>query len=228
MKERLTVRVCEDPEKLFDDIISEVMQSADPKHSTGIAELTKKCLDGYKDMYMYSSGAVKHHHSGVGGLLYHSYRMVKSAAKISNIYPELDSELLVCAAALHDIGKIFTYDTNMTGGTTATRHEVLYGHPVFGAELIGEVYKHSHISVNMEKYHMLRHIVLSHHGELEYGAAVRPAIPEAAVVYCLDLLDSRVDMYNNAYAATANDEITEYSNSLGLRAFIPKNRMKTF
>ncbi|MBR1723535.1 MAG: hypothetical protein IJ723_00725 [Ruminococcus sp.] len=100
MKERLTVRVCEDPEKLFDDIISEVMQSADPKHSTGIEEPTKKCLDGYKDMYMYSSGAVKHHHSGVGGLLYHSYRMVKSAAKISNIYPELDSELLVCAATL--------------------------------------------------------------------------------------------------------------------------------
>ena len=134
------------------------------------------------------------HHNLKGGLIYHSYRMVKAAETICEVYNNLDKELMVCGAALHDIGKIWEYDTDSTGNAEFTVSGVLFGHLYMGASLIKKNAEGQNYSP--EKIKMLTHMILAHHGELEYGAVVSPAIAEAFALYMIDNLDAKMYVFD--------------------------------
>ena len=198
-----------DIDLMYNEIISILRKNADDcggKH-TPLSELAIKIIESKKDAYTSSSAAVTMHHNLKGGLIYHSYRMVKAAENICEVYNNLDKELMVCGAALHDIGKIWEYDTDATGNAEFTTSGVLFGHLYMGASLIKKNAEGQ--NYNPEKIKMLTHMILAHHGELEYGAVVSPAIAEAFALYMIDNLDAKMYVFDEQRELLGPGGLTE-------------------
>jgi 3'-5' exoribonuclease len=141
--------------------------------------------------------AEKLHHAMRGGLLYHTLSIVRLAESVCTIYPCIDRELLLSGAILHDIAKIREYSVNSTSNVDGhTLEGMLLGHLVMGAEDVGRMC--DSLGVPSEKKYLLQHMLISHHGKLEFGAAVRPSFIEAEVLSQLDLFDA--NMYEMAEA----------------------------
>ncbi len=174
---------------------------------TPLADLALQILEENKNSYMTSSAAVSMHHNLRGGLLYHSYRMVKSADALCSVYSSLDRELLLCGTALHDIGKIWEYKTSPTGDAEFTASGVLFGHLYMGASLIKG--KTTDGNYNMEKVQLLIHMILSHHGTQEWGAVACPSIPEAFALHYIDNIDAKIYMCEDFYENMESGSLTE-------------------
>ena len=166
-----------------------------------------KILEDNKEHYMSSSAAISIHHNIKGGLLYHSYRMVKAADALCKVYSILDRELLICGAALHDIGKIWEFNTSAAGSAETAKPGVLFGHLYMGAALIKDYTKG--MDYSKEKVQMLIHLILSHHGTQEFGAVACPATPEAFALHNIDELDARIYMCEDHFEKLAPGEFTE-------------------
>ena len=177
---------------------------------TPLSDLAIRILTKYKDSYMTSSAAISMHHNLRGGLLYHSYRMVKAADALCNVYTSLDRELLLCGAALHDIGKIWEYDTSESGDAAFTSSGILFGHLYMGASLIkGFTNVKDKASYHAEKVQLLIHLILAHHGTQEWGTVACPAIPEALALHHIDNLDAKMYMFEEQYESLMEGEISE-------------------
>ena len=196
-------------DQMYDEIIEMIKASSDDMDGTvtPLAELAIELREENKKQYITSSAAISVHHNFKGGLIYHSYRMVKSADKLCEVYVSLDKELLVCGAALHDIGKIWEYKTQALGDAEFTKAGVLFGHLYMGASLIKEHTKGKNYSP--EKVQLLTHLILSHHGKQEYGAVSAPAIPEAFALHIIDDLDAKLYICENNYEMLSSGEMTE-------------------
>ena len=143
--------------------------------------------------------AEKLHHAMTGGLLYHTLSIVRLAECVCGIYPCIDRELLLSGAILHDIAKMREYTVNGAGIVDGhTLEGMLLGHLVMGAEDVGR--KCDELEITPEKKYLLQHMLISHHGKLEFGAAVRPSFIEAEVLSQLDLFDA--NMYEMAEAVS--------------------------
>lgn len=143
----------------------------------------------------YKAPAAKgHHHAYIGGLLEHTVGVLRVAEAMAKIYP-VDEELLVAGAILHDIGKIweYTYDTNIDVSDDGQ----LLGHIMMGAQMVTE----SAATIEgfpAERMTQLHHMILSHHGNLEWGSPKRPVFLEAELLHLADLVDSRAAMFIQA------------------------------
>jgi len=120
--------------------------------------------------------------------------MLDLAKAISSLYPTINKDLLYGGIILHDIGK-----TIELSGPIATEYTVqgkLIGHiSILQSEIIDAAKKHN---ITGEVVTLLQHMVLSHHGKLEYGSPVLPVILEAEVMYQIDNMDSKIVMINKA------------------------------
>ena len=188
------------PDVMYAEICQMLESSAQDFYGrhTPLASLALEILNDNKTAFMTSSAAVSMHHNMCGGLIYHTYRMMKAADSLSHIYTILDRELLLCGTALHDIGKVWEYNTAATGDAEVTVSGTLMGHLYMGASLIKNYTTGK--NYNKEKVQMLIHLILSHHGEQEFGAVVPPATPEAYILHYIDNLDAKVYMCEDAYA----------------------------
>ncbi|WP_049960391.1 HD domain-containing protein [Pseudobutyrivibrio sp. LB2011] len=164
---------------------------------TSIAKLTLKLLEDNKGAFIYSSAAVKMHHNFIGGLLFHTVRMVSLAVNACETYNSLDKELLICGTALHDIGKITCYLTSEIGDTQMSVTGRLLDHAIIGIKMIDEEARKG--NYDPSRIELLQHLLASHHGKLEWGAVVTPAIPEAEMLHLVDMIDSRMNMFEEAY-----------------------------
>lgn len=151
----------------------------------------------HKDKLLFFPAAEKLHHAVSGGLLYHTLSIVRLCECVSAIYPSIDKELLIAGAMLHDIAKLKEYSVNPTGLVDGhTVEGALLGHLVMGAEEVGR--KCDELNISESTKTLLQHMLISHHGKLEFGAAVRPAFIEAEILSQLDLFDA--NMYEMADA----------------------------
>ncbi len=154
-------------------------------------------LEDNKEDLLFFPAAEKLHHAMTGGLLYHTLSIVRLCECVCSIYPCIDRELLLSGAILHDIAKLREYSVNATGMVDGhTVEGMLLGHLVMGSEDVGR--KCDELNINPEKKYLLQHMLISHHGKLEFGAAVRPSFIEAEVLSQLDLFDA--NMYEMADA----------------------------
>lgn len=154
-------------------------------------------LQDNKEKILTFPAAEKLHHAMMGGLLYHTLSMLKLAQCVSSIYPCIDKDLLYSGVILHDIAKIREYTLNDAGVIDGhTVEGVLLGHLVMGAEDVGR--KCDELGIPSDKKYLLQHMLASHHGKPEFGAAVRPGFIEAEVLSQIDLLDA--NMYEMADA----------------------------
>ena len=164
----------------------------DEEGALPISDLAIQILEEHKEKLLYWAGAQTHHHNYRSGLLYHLYRMCLMAVATADVY-DLDWELLVCGAALHDIGKIYEFETDALGSVDYMPAAALLGHLYIGAELIEKQARKGHYT--QERVDLLKHLVVSHHGRQEYGAIVPPAIPEAFALHSIDNMDSQVSAF---------------------------------
>lgn len=147
--------------------------------------------DREKDI-LYWPAAFKLHHAMRGGLLYHTLSIIKLCEGVCLIYPAVDRDLLMCGAIVHDLCKIDEFDISTAGLVTgySVKGELL-GHLVMGAMKIGE--KAKELGISEDKAMLLQHMVISHHGEPDFGAAVRPMFLEAEILSQLDKLDATIN-----------------------------------
>ena len=151
--------------------------------------------------------AEKLHHAMTGGLLYHTLSIVRLAECVCSIYPCIDRELLLSGAILHDIAKMREYTVNGAGIVDGhTLEGMLLGHLVMGAEDVGR--KCDELEITPEKKYLLQHMLISHHGKLEFGAAVRPSFIEAEVLSQLDLFDANMYEMAEAVGGVKSGEFT--------------------
>ncbi|MCR4703434.1 MAG: HD domain-containing protein [Saccharofermentans sp.] len=203
-----------DPSRLVNDIIVLIKQSSGrdydleaggvPDDDFSLTALAVRIITNNLKAFTKSSAAKAMHHNLYGGLAYHTYRMIRAAYSICETYTLLNRELLVCGTALHDIGKLVEIKTSDTGIATYTDMGNLFGHPLLGIEMIDhEVWNKNQAnggrSYNAEQVAMLKHMIASHHGQPEWGAIRMPSTPEAMILHELDMIDSRMYMYEENF-----------------------------
>ena len=148
-------------------------------------------LAEYKDRIINLPAAFRLHHAVRCGLLMHTLSICKLAVAVGALYPSVDKDLLLSGAILHDIAKSEEFNLAPTGLVDGyTVRGTLVGHLVGGAMLIEEIGKREEI--NPEVLTLVEHMLISHHGIPEYGAAVRPLFLEAEILSALDTLDANI------------------------------------
>lgn len=143
-------------------------------------------------VFQKSSAAKSVHHGFVGGLLEHTLSVVKLCDYFCSTYPLLKRDLLLTAAMCHDIGK--TKEISLFPQNDYTDNGQLLGHIVMGSEMIGE--KVRNIPGFPEVLAaQLKHCILAHHGEYEYGSPKKPAIMEALALNLADNADAKLETF---------------------------------
>ncbi len=144
--------------------------------------------DHEKDFILFPA-AMKFHHAYLGGLLYHTVSMLELCDKYIEIYPTLNRDYLISGIILHDIMKTkeFTSATN----TEYSLEGQLLGHLVMGAIEIENKIKQLKID-NCEEILILKHMLISHHGQQEFGSPKKPMTKEALLIWYLDSIDSKL------------------------------------
>lgn len=188
-----------------------------------LADLVEKIYQDNHDRIVYWPAAKLVHHNFYGGFLYHTLRMVRSAFVLTKVYPECDAELLLCGTALHDIGKLYELDSDELGAADYSIDGNLFGHTLIGIQMIENECRNPYFnhSYDPEKIRMLKHMLASHHGELEYGAISVPAIPEAMLLHEIDMIDSRMMQYEDAYKQIEAGEMSDKIFGLGTCVYKP-------
>lgn len=172
-----------------------------------LRDLSLSIFDELRSLWLEVPGAKGIHHAYTGGTLVHSYNVAKIAKAIAAEIPEANEDLCVVGGMLHDIGKLYTYC--MKGVVIEkTDDGMLYDHIFMGAEFIGN-FAEAHIDtdayLSMKKLQLLRHIILSHHGSLEYGSPVVPQCIEALIVNHADGIDAAAEQVRAAARKVADN-----------------------
>jgi len=148
-----------------------------------------------------SPAAMYKHHGWIGGLLEHTLNVVNIFKNILKIHKEIDKDLLLTGAILHDIGKIREFE--VISSIRTSKIGMLKGHIILGLEEL--THKLKELSIKEEEAIKLIHILISHHGKLEFGSPKVPSFPEALAVYYADEMDAKLTQMIN----TKKDAITE-------------------
>ncbi len=158
------------------------------------------------------------HHAFQGGLLEHTIEMLDISTPLKKYYKEADFDLITAGIILHDIGKI--YELEPVGVTIQrTKEGYLVGHLIKSYELLIE--KGSK-SLDNETLMKLKHIILSHHGFLEFGSPVLPATIEAIIVSYIDQLSSKARIFQKVIRKNSDTEaiFSEYDRTLGVKVYL--------
>ena len=185
-------------------------------NNENIARIVSGALNYYaNDVYDYPAAA-KIHHNFIGGLATHTTGMLKVAMALCNIYPSVNRDYLLAGVILHDLGKIEELSSPVvTEYTTAGK---LLGHiSIMDARLL-QIGKELGLE-DSEELLLLRHMILSHHGQYEYGSPVRPETLEAELLNLIDNIDARVNTSDKALAETKEGEFTQKIFALDNRVF---------
>ncbi|MBP9988206.1 MAG: HD domain-containing protein [Ruminococcus sp.] len=172
-------------------MLNAIKQVVDSFENEQLKKLVSTLLEKNKTQLVYFPAAFKLHHSIRGGLLYHTLSILRLAQRVAEIYPSVDRDLLFSGVILHDIAKLTEFEVSATGVVTGYSVEgTLIGHLVKGAMEIAQAGKE--LGIDEELLVLVEHMIISHHGEPEFGAAVRPMFLEAELLSELDLMDARV------------------------------------
>lgn len=183
----------------------------------------RRLLDAFFDdpdfarQFSTSPAAVQVHHACIGGLLEHTVMMCRIARIIPDVYPEVDRDLLMAGIILHDVGKTREYVTDRFIDHTLDGR--LIGHIVTGYQLVQERIA-AIPDFPAETGRMLLHIVLSHHGQLEFGSPKTPKFVEALIVHFLDNLDARIIMFRDAVEKNPKAKWTDFHQYLETNVYI--------
>ncbi len=181
-----------------------------------IAKIVSAVLNHYaNDVYEYPAAA-KIHHNFVGGLATHTNGMIKLGIAISSLYPSINRDYLLGGIILHDLGKIEELTSSVV--TEYSPKGKLLGHISILDAVLYEIGKELNLE-NSEELLLLRHMVLSHHGQFEFGSPIRPETLEAEILNLIDNIDARVNTIEKALSEVEEGKFTQKLFSLDNRSF---------
>lgn len=187
---------------------------------TNLHELVKEIIYENIDKFSTYPAAVSVHHDYIGGLLYHTLTMAKIGLYLCDIYSFIDKEMLISGILLHDVGKTIEFDGNISYHYTLQGK--LLGHISIMIAIID--YKARQMNIeNDEKVILLKHMILSHHGEYEFGSPVLPQTGEAMLLNLIDNLDSKMEITNKALTDIKKGEYSQKIFALDNRILYKEN-----
>lgn len=205
------------------DMFSAIYNVANGFKDESLRSLVTYILDENRLAMLYWPAAFKLHHAVRGGLLMHTLSILRLAESVCGIYPFVDRELLLSGVILHDIAKLTEFEVSDTG--VATGYSVrgnLLGHLAEGAMMVRKASEK--LGIPQETSFLIEHMLLSHHGEPDFGAAVRPMFLEAELLSELDLMDARIYEMREALEGVKQGEFTGKLWALDNRKLYNHNR----
>ena len=180
------------------------------------------------DRLMYYPAAQRLHHAERSGLLHHTSTMLKTAKAVLTVYPWLDEDLLYAGVIVHDLSKISEMKSDEAGNVTDyTTDGLLLGHLVRGVTQVREAARRLDVPEDDEYVLLLEHMVISHHGEAEFGSPRPPMFPEAEMLHWIDLVDARMNEMNGILRRTPAGAFSEKIWSLDRRVYHPRYTKET-
>jgi 3'-5' exoribonuclease len=176
---------------LWNELITAVKEEI---QHPALRALTLALLENYEEGWKQWPASKIYHHAYKGGLLEHTCRVVQLARVVGRLFPELNQDLVLAGAVLHDIGKLQELEGYLSAHNTYAGQ--LLGHLALGWAMIGEAAK----ELTWDDPNLLlqlEHIVLAHHGQLEFGSPVLPQTREALVVHMVDDLEGKIRMMSD-------------------------------
>jgi len=151
-------------------------------------------------LFARAPAAKRLHHSYLGGLLEHVTEVARICDRVCEVHPQLDRDLLLSAALLHDIGKMteLQYDTDID----YTDEGRLIGHVLIGDRMVQDAID-AVDGFPKQLATLLRHIILSHHGHREWGAPIEPMTAEAIALHYADIMDAKIRQFSDVAQQTA-------------------------
>lgn len=160
--------------------------------------------DAFAKRFQFHSAAKSVHHGYVGGLLEHTLSVTQMCEFYAGQYPILNRDLLLTAAMFHDIGKL--EELSVFPENDYTDEGQLLGHIMIGAEMVGDkIYQIPEFPKRLAIE--LKHCILAHHGELEFGSPKKPALAEALALSFADNTDAKIQTIKEALAATPENSL---------------------
>jgi 3'-5' exoribonuclease len=202
--------------------LRELLRGMSNPHLVNIAE----CFlldEEFLRKFSLAPAGVKNHHAYRGGLLEHVVNLMEVTQRVAPCYPGLDRDMLLMGAFLHDLGKIdeLAYDH----GFSYTDEGQLIGHVVMAVGMLDgkvrEAEKLSGEAVPAEVVLRLKHMIVSHHGEYEFGSPKLPMTLEAVALHLLDTLDARVHSFQQQMKDDPNVESpwTNFNPTIGRKLY---------
>lgn len=173
--------------------------------NANLQRITRHLLKKYQDKFFTYPAASSHHHNFASGLSYHVLTMLEIAKSLCNIYPLLNRSLLYSSIILHDLGKV-----RELSGPVATTYTVegnLLGHISIASDEVAEAAKE--LGIDGEEVMLLRHMILAHHGKMEFGSPKLPHLKEAEILFFIDNIDAKMNMFEKAFKKTDKGQFTE-------------------
>jgi 3'-5' exoribonuclease len=192
----------------WDFIVATTGAIADPR----LYALCAEFIAEHGARFRGTAGARSYHHARRGGLIEHTAQMMRVAAQIAPLYPDLNFDLLIAGVLFHDAGKLWENYLPETGFSMPfdERGEML-GHIAIGMELVNSLWRKIEADERAAEWRKLTpamddcrthllHVIASHHGEPQFGSPVYPKTPEALALNYIDNLDARLEMILAGYA----------------------------
>jgi len=191
----------------YTDIESLTGSLTDPR----LRGLCRLFLEKHGARFRRSGAARENHHARRGGLVEHVAQMMRCAAAVASVYPQLNRDLLLTGVLFHDCGKLWENSYPEVGFAMPHQlHGELIGHIPLGMELVNKLWRELlelpaaaewnllEPASDLVRLHLL-HLIASHHGELAYGSPVLPKTPEAVALHYVDNLDAKMEMLRRGY-----------------------------
>ena len=202
-----------------DETVRKVRALVDSMEDAEYRQVARTMLERHLETFASIPAAKSVHHSFLSGLLMHTANMMAMADFLSGQYASvIDRSLLLTGTLLHDFAKEIEFRFSDLGIVTdySVKGQLL-GHLVMGAQEVAQVC--AELGTPEEKSLLLQHMILSHHGEPEYGAAVKPMFAEAELLSYIDMVDSRMEIYAELLPSVAEGSFSSRVFALDKRIY---------
>ncbi len=202
-------------------MLAEIHQTIDAMQTPPLQGILRELLKLTGDVLSYFPAAQRLHHAERSGLLHHTTSMLRSAKALLPLYPFLDADLLLAGVIAHDLSKTTELVSDEAGNVSDySTQGLLLGHLVTGVAQIQEAARRAEV---MGEYVLLmQHMVISHHGEAEYGSPRPPMFPEAVMLHMLDDMDAKMNEMESVVRRTPIGAFSEKIWSLDRRVYHPR------
>ena len=187
--------------KLLEDYNYFYHQIKDPE----LVQIVDYIINKHKDLYFVAPGGISIHHDYTNGLLHHTVSMLHHAEYFADFYGDMDKELLYAAIILHDVDKTEEIEGNLAYKRTIEGN--LLGHLSMGAAEIQEA--KAMLGLDSERLILLQHMILSHHGQPEFGSPVLPMTKEALLLHLIDNLDCDMNLATKIVAGMNEGDFSD-------------------
>ena len=208
------------PEKP-EDMLADITDTIEAMQWEDLKKLMRAVLASAGDRLMYYPAAQRLHHAERSGLLHHTVSMLRVAKAVAPLYPSLNADLLYAGVIAHDLDKTLEMQSDESGTVSDyTTEGLLIGHLVDGVTRVRNCAREA--GVEGECVLLLCHMLLSHHGQPEFGSPRPPMFPEAEALHMIDDLDAKLNEMEDVMQRTPEGVFSEKIWSLDRRLYHPR------